>query len=280
MCQSAPAPAAPDPVATANAQAVMNQDTATTQQLLNQTNQVTPQGTLNYNQTGSNSFTDASGKTVNVPQFTATTTLSPAEQDIFNTNEGTKQNIATIGQNQSAKIGDLLGTPFSVDQSIADKIDQLGATRLDPQWAASQEALNSKLANSGIQPGSAAWDAEQRSFGRSKNDAYNSLYLSGDAQAEQESLANRNQPINEITALMSGSQVSNPTFASTPQTNVGGVDYMGQVNQSYTDAYQQQQMQNSNNQAMMGGLFGLGGAAITGGASLMKPAPTTNFNFG
>jgi len=42
------APAAPDPTATATAQGNMNTNTAITQQLLNQTNQVTPYGDLTY----------------------------------------------------------------------------------------------------------------------------------------------------------------------------------------------------------------------------------------
>jgi hypothetical protein len=74
------APAPPDPVATAAAQGNMNQNTATTQQLLNMTNQVTPDGSLTYNQSGNNSFTGADGKSYTVPQFTATQTLSPTQQ--------------------------------------------------------------------------------------------------------------------------------------------------------------------------------------------------------
>ncbi|HWT63273.1 MAG TPA: tail fiber domain-containing protein, partial [Ochrobactrum sp.] len=90
-----------------------------------------------------------------------------------------------------------------------------------------------------------------------KNDAYNQLMLNGRQSAFSEAMAQRNQPINEITALMSGSQVSNPAQMSgqTPQTSVGGVDYTGLVNQKY-------QSEMSNYQSKMGGLFGLGSAAM------------------
>lgn len=76
-------------------------------------------------------------------------------------------------------------------------------------------------------------------------------------QGFSEAFAERNQPINEITALLSGAQVSNPAQmgAATPQTGVAGVDYAGLVNNNYN------QRLNANN-AMMGGLFGLGSAAI------------------
>ena len=87
MGKSSPTPPqAPDPVATAAAQQTMNQNTATTQQLLNMTNQVTPDGSLTYNQTGTNSFVGADGKTYSVPQFTAAQTLSPTGQQLQDLN--------------------------------------------------------------------------------------------------------------------------------------------------------------------------------------------------
>src|SRR6185312_14876944 len=144
--ESAPAVTPPDPVATAAAQTASNKATAISQAELNNYDKVGPDGSLTYKQIGTN----ADG----TPQFQQTTSLSPSNQGIYDTNQVTKANIATIGQNQSAKIGDLLGTPFSVDQAISDKITKLGASRLDPQWAANDSKQAAKLANMGIQPGS------------------------------------------------------------------------------------------------------------------------------
>jgi hypothetical protein len=102
-------------------------------------------------------------------------------------------------------------------------------------------------------------------FQQGKNDAYNQLYLQGDAQAASESLAQRNQPINEISALMSGSQVGTPTFASNPQTSVAGTDVAGITQNSYLDQNQQNQQAVQGNNATMGGLFGLAGTGLTAG---------------
>src|SRR4051812_32822605 len=99
------APVAPDPVATAKAQGEMNQNTATTQQLLNMTDQITPNGTLKYDQTGNSTFTGADGKTYTVPKFQATTTLAPAEQQLLDLTNKTKGNLGQIGVDQSQKIG-------------------------------------------------------------------------------------------------------------------------------------------------------------------------------
>lgn len=242
---------APDPVATAAAQAASNKTTAITQQELNQTDQISPTGTSTWQQIGTN----ADG----TPRFQQTTSLSAPEQKIFDTNEGTKQNIANIGNTQSTKIGDLLSTPFNVDQGIADKINSIGKTQLDPMWAANDSKQAAALANAGITPGSEAYDNAMRSYNAGKNSSYNQLFLQGDAQAESESLANRNQPINEISALMSGSQVSTPTFSSTPQTGVAGTDVAGITQNSYLDANQQAQQAVAGQNATMGGLFGLAG---------------------
>lgn len=263
-------PAAPDPMATAQAQGQMNQNTAVTQQLLNMTDQITPDGSLKYDQTGNSTFTGADGKTYTVPKFQATTTLSPAQQALLDLTNKTKTNLGQIGVDQSAKIGDLLGTNIDLNTATEDKISKLGAARLDPRFAKDEDALRTQLANKGIQPGSAAWNAEMTRFSEGKNDAYNQLYVTGRAQGASEAMAERNQPINEITALMSGSQVSNPNFSSTPTTSVGGVDYTGAVRDNFNALNSQYNTAMSNSNAAMGGMFGLAG---TLGSAAMKYGP-------
>ena len=258
------APAPPDPVATAKAQGDMNQNTATTQQLLNMTNQVTPDGSLTYNQTGTNSFVGADGKTYSVPQFTATQTLSPEQQALKALTDKTKSNIGQIGVNQSSKIGDLLGTNLKLGNEATEaRLMELGSARLNPQFARDEESIRTRLANSGIRQGSDAWNAEMQRFGQTKNDAFNSLLLAGRGQANTELMAERNAPINEISALMSGSQVSNPNFASTPQTQVAGTDYAGMVANNYNAQMDQYKTQIGQQNALMGGLLGLAGTGAT-----------------
>lgn len=254
-------PAAPDPKVTAQAQSASNVATAVANQSLNSVNQYTPEGSVVYNKIGSQQLSDGFGGTIDAPVWESRQTYSPTQQAIYDTNNQTKQNIATIGRDQSARIGDLLGTPVSISNEATEaRLFDLGRKRLDPQFQRDEETLRTRLANSGIRQGSAAWDAEFGRFGESKNDAYNQLLLSGRGQAVQEALAERNQPINEISALLSGSQVSQPNFMNTPQGQVAGVDYAGMVKDKYNAdmaAYNQQQ---SSRNAMMGGLFGLAAA--------------------
>lgn len=255
------APAAPDPTATATAQGNMNQNTATTQQLLNMTNQVTPDGSLTYNQTGSNTFTGADGKTYTVPQFTATQTLSPTGQKLYDLTQQSKLNLGNAGVTASQKIGDILGTNVNLsNDAVEARLMDLGTKRLTPQFERDDASMRASLINSGIRPGSDAWNTEMTRLSQSKNDALNQLLLTGRNQSVNEILTERNQPLNEISALMSGSQVSQPNYTSTPQTNVAGVDYAGMVQNNYNAQNQQYQTQVGQQNALMGGLFGLAGS--------------------
>lgn len=250
-------PSPPDPQQTASAQAGMNRDTATTQQMLNMTNQIGPNGSLTYNQTGSNSFVGADGKTVTLPQFTATTTLSPEQQAIKAQSDKASLNLGTLAAEQSGKLQQYLNDPFTFTNDDASQwAYDLASPRILQQQGQNEDQLRTTLANKGIREGSAAWNAEMGRMTNANTDQLNQLALNGRQQAYSEAVQNRNQPINEITALMSGSQVAAPQFQQTPQTGVGGVDYTGLVNQQY-----QSQLQNA--QSTNGGLFGLLGAGVS-----------------
>lgn len=255
-------PPPPDPVKTAQAQSAMNIDTAIAQQLVNSTNQVTPQGSLTYTQDGFNTFVNDAGKTVKIPKFTSTQTYSPDQQKLYDINTQADINTATLGRDQSAKLVDLLSRPVDLNNdAVESRLFDLGTKRLNPEFARDEEALRTRLINSGIRQGSDAYNSEMEMFNQRKNDALNSLALSGRSQALSELLQERNQPINEITALMSGSQVSAPNWAQTPQAGVAGTDYAGMVRDNYNQQLQRAQMKAQSQNAMMGGLFGIAGAA-------------------
>jgi len=253
------APKAPDPFKTAQAQAGMNRDTALTEAALGTGTQVNPWGTVSYDSAGTRSFIDSRGKTVTVPIYTQTTSLSPEQQAIFDQTQAAETNLATLANEQSGFLQEYLAEPFSFNnQDAANWAYDLGAQRLDPRMAQQRASIETRLANQGIAPGSRAWQTAMDQASQAENDAYNQLMLTGRGQAFAENLATRNQPINEITALLSGSQVSNPAaMGAAPQQTpgVGGVDYTGLVNQKFA-------ADTANYQNQMGGLFGMGGALL------------------
>lgn len=242
----------------AAAQTGLNRDTALTQQQVNMVNQVGPNGSLTYNQSGTSKFKDSKGNWVETPTYTATTSLSPEQQKIFDQTQAASLNLGTIANERSNFLKDYLAQPFDVNAATEQKLYDLGASRLDPRFAQQQSQLESQLTARGIRPGSAAYTSAMNDFGQTKNDAFNSLALNGRQQAFQEASYERSQPLNEIGALLSGSQVQQFQPINTPQTSVAGADYIGASNNNYN-------AQVSAANAKMGGLFGLLGTGLTAG---------------
>lgn len=283
---SSKAPAAPDPVATANAQSAANRNTAITQHQLNMVDQFGPTGSVTYSRIGDDFVTGRAGDVgvsryyidpatgeykssgqdgwqevhgTITPRYAQTTTMSPEQQAIFNASQGAELNLANLAKQQSGMLGELMANPLSFGNLEAEQwAYDRASPRILEQQRQNETALRSTLAAKGIREGSAAWNAEMGRLTNANTDQMNQLELTGRAQAVAEAQALRNQPINEITALLSGSQVSNPTAmmgGATPQTQVAGVDYTGLVNQQY-------QQQLAAHQNKMGGLFGLGGSLL------------------
>ncbi|MGB0439957.1 MAG: hypothetical protein ACPGFC_07625, partial [Paracoccaceae bacterium] len=106
-------------------------------------------------------------------------------------------------------------------------------------------------------------DAALQEFGAASN--VSGMTDAQRAQAMQEQFALRNQPINEITALLSGSQVSNPNVAPVSPQGAATTDVAGLINQDYSQRLGAWQQNQQNRNSIMGGLFGLGSAGIMGG---------------
>ena len=250
------APKAPDPYATAAAQTQMNKDTANYQQGLNMVNQEGPYGSLTY--TGTNNGQPGSA--------TATTTLSPMQQTLLDQTQQADLKQNSIALNQLDKVGGILSQPVNLNNEATEaRLMELGSKRLDPMFQRERQQLEQDMINRGIRPGSAAYDTMQGQFAQNKNDAFNQLLLTGRGQAVQEALTERNQPLNEITGLLNGQQISLPTFQQTPQTQVANTDLSGLI-QNANKAKQ------DNYKATMGGLFGLGGSVLGAGARMYTGA--------
>lgn len=252
------APKAPDPKITSMWQNAANIGTAQVQQLLNMTNQVGPWGSTTYNPTGSTQFTDAFGKTHTIPTYTQTTEYSPEQQAIFDKTTQAQTNLADLAIGQSDNLKSIVENPFEFNnQDAANWAYDLAQQRIAPQQEQQRQALESRLINSGIRPGTAAYEREMMRFGQNVTDQNNQLALTGRQQAFNEQLQTRGQAFNEMASLLTGSQIQGPNtgFSATPQSSVAGVDYTGLVNQKY-------QADLANYQAQMGGMFGLAGAGI------------------
>lgn len=258
------APTPPSVTQTAAAQTGSNISTALAQQQLNTMNQVGPDGSVMYDQTGSYQFTDpTTGKTYTLPKLTQTTSLSPGQQAIYDAMQGAQTNLANTAQNQSARLDGLLSEPFSLNNDSTEaRLMELAGKRLNPQLDRRREQEAVRLRGQGIMPGSTAYDEAMKRVNEGENDAINQLMLTGRQQAVNELLTERNQPINEIIGLASGSQVQTPQFGGTPQTGLAGTDVAGITQQNFANQMGQYNQQMGQWNQNVGGLFGLGSSAL------------------
>ena len=204
-----------------------------------------------------------------------TEAYSRALQDFERTNTDMRTSaILGSGQEQSRLLGEARGaagfTNQARQQDFANRTGLFGlgedqrryADAMAQQQFGNQQAIQGR----GDQIAGAQFAQQQSIFDAQDN---------ARARALQEQLALRNQPINEITALMSGSQVATPQFGIAQSAMIPTTDYAGIRQQGFGNQMANYQQQNANYQAMLGGLFGLGSAGITAGFP-RPPAPTTS----
>jgi hypothetical protein len=258
-------PKPPDPNQVAGAQTGSNIGTSVANAWLNNYNQITPWGSLSYDQTGSKKWTDPlTGKVYNIPTMTATQTLSPQQQKLMGLSTGAQINLAGLAKDQSSRLSDLLSRPLNLDNSaVESRLMDLGRARLDPVLADRRSSLETQLSNKGIKLGSTAYDRALGDFGKQENDAYTNLLLAGRQQSVSELMAERNQPLNEIIGLLSGSQVHGAGYVNPNTSPIANTDYAGIVSNNYNQQMNAWNAQNQQRQGLLGGLFSLGSSFIS-----------------
>ncbi|MCA2954233.1 tail fiber domain-containing protein, partial [Microcystis sp. M112S1] len=264
----------------------MNKETAIANAELGMINQNTPYGRLTYSQRG----TSAAG----TPQYESNIELSPEQQQLLNLSLQGDLGTAQLGLDQLGRISQAVSTPFSfaglpsygeTDQTAAAaRAEEALMARMNPQFQRDEEALRSRLINQGIGQGSQAYQREMESFNQARNDARTQAILSGqqfgsrelaDAlmrrnQGIQEYTTQRNAPLNEFTALTSGTQIQNPQFSPAGSGGIAPVDYTGLVNNAYQGQLGQYNSRVAGNNATTGAL--LGAAGQLGGSFLGSKA--------
>jgi hypothetical protein len=201
-------PRAPDPAQTAAAQTATNRDTAIANAQLNNVNQVTPWGSVNYTSTpGANG----------IPSWTQTTSLSGNQQQINDLGEqnsiglgnlanqgiNTAQGVLGTDWNQRRFNGqdatggrlDLAGALGDYSTDVEARSRELAQRGLGTAFDRSEESLRSRLANQGVNAGSDAFGAEMEAFNTGKGNAYAQAEFAARGQA----LADRGQQVNELT---------------------------------------------------------------------------------
>lgn len=260
MGKSSSPPPAPDYAGAATATAQGNLEATRAATEANRINQYTPYGSLTYSR-DPNAPTPDSGWSQHV-------NLSPVGQQLLD-----YQNDAALGLGQQTgqaldRVNQGLSRPFDYSSvgDVQDAAQKSITDRLDPMWNQREEQSRTRLIQQGLQPGTEAYDNAMREFNVGRNDAYQQAVMAGIntmPQTYQMAAALRNQPLNELNALRTGSQVTNPTFNNVPQQQtttganmLGAAQAQGQYDQGLYNANQ------AGKNAMTSGLFSLGSAAM------------------
>jgi len=273
------APAPPDYVGAAKAQGQSNLEAAIASGHINNPNVVNPYGTQTVSWKGQNP--------------TIVQTLSPSQQALFDRTNTAKGSLANAGVAGARNVQTSLSNPLSFNglpnapessgQRREDVIKSM-MSRVDQDTQGQRQSKNSELIAAGIRPGTAAYDNAMGLIDRQYNDARQQAITAGGAEASRdygmdlqtrnqaifEQLQQRQVPLNEINALLSGSQVSSP-FAGNlgyqAGANVQAAPTFGATQaqgQAQQNQYNQQQAQYNGNINAGAGLIGSLGSAYLG----------------
>lgn len=310
MGKSAPSPPpAPDPAVVAREQGAANAETARVTAALNRLNQYGPDGSITYDQNGPDNYSVRTTLSPEMQRiYDATRSAQTTYGQIGNAqltgvqaalsepyrNPYANETAAAIGRANTAG-AQPINTNY--DQVRQQSIDA-AMSRLDPMFTRDEEAMRSRLLASGIGQGSEAWNAEYGNFNQARNDARMQAIMNADGltgQAIQQAgalrqipiqeagqlvnlsnagmtqgLVERSTPLNETAALLTGQQVQIPGLQQVPQTQVAPTDVIGAYGMSQAAKNAGYQGQLAAYNAGLGGMYGLGSAAILGGSMFAR----------
>jgi hypothetical protein len=255
--QSAPPP--PDYSGAARETAAGNLEAAKFATEANRANQYTPYGNLIWNKVGDNKWEQRID-------------LNETGQQLLDAQNRSSLGLAGLQDVATDRVAQTQSTPFQYQnvQDVSDDAYRQQTSRLDPQWQQLENQTRTRLANQGIMEGSEAYQNSMREFNQGRNDAYGQARLNAYNMAPtqmQLASALRNQNLNELNALRTGSQVTNPQFSSyAQQATTQGADMLGATNALYGQQVSATNAQNAATGQMFGGLMGMAGTL--GGAYL------------
>lgn len=212
--------------------------------------------------------------------WTATTTLSPAQQQLLDIQNQTSIQLGGLQQKGLGYVENMINKPFGTETlpqigiNAGENYSNAIMRRLGPQLQMEEKSFNQRMANQGIPVGSEAYQNARRQFDMGMNDRLVAAQTGGidvGLRANQQGFNQlgymRNEPINTLNAIRSGSQVTNPTFQSVPQqATTSGADILGATQAGYNAQLGASNAANAASSANTGGLMQLGGTALMAGA--------------
>lgn len=275
MCSPSPPPA-PDYSGAATAQGAANKETAIASSNLSNPNVIGP--------TGSQIYTNGPNPG---DRPTLTQTLSPEQQALYEQSVKTKGLLGGLGEQGATSLQDIVGKNLDLSgvpqgpgdsAQTRDKVVNAMMSRVDQDTQGQRDQANSDLVAAGIRPGTKAYENKMDQINRGYNDARQQAIIASGGEASRdfgmdtqrrkdaiaEMLTKRQTPLNEVTALMSGSQVNNPfAMPGYSGTNVAPTPIFGATEAAGNYAADMYNAKAAGAAGTQQGLFGLGSAAIS-----------------
>jgi hypothetical protein len=288
--KSSPPP--PDYTGAAIAQAQSAQEAQTRADWTNRPNMDTPWGQSKW--TASASVDPATGKPIT--EWSNKVSLSGDQQKSLDDQMAIQSGRSDLAKGMMGRLGEATQKPFdwSNMQELAGvpatgddtrkRVEQGLFDRMAPQHAQAQAGLEGQLANMGLTRGSEAWNREMQRLGdQQSRERFNALEQGGQEQQRQygmnmqsagyqnqlrqqqiaEQAQQRNMPLNELNALLSGQQVNSPGFQNFAQsTSSGGAPLMQAAQAQYGAAQDAYNAKSAQSAGIMSGVGALAGGAM------------------
>jgi hypothetical protein len=316
-------PPAPDYTKLAEQTAASNQTAQTRADVSNRPNINTPWGSQSWESVAG--VDPSTGKPVT--NWTQNTTLNPQAQAALDSQMALDTGKSQLAQSFMGRVADDYSKPFDMSglpdragspqtnlpgmggdissgagDASRQRVEQGLLDRLRPEQQFQTEALETKLVNQGLTPGSKAYDrAKQAQGDQFSRDQFNALMMGGQEQRNQFDMAkgageyanqqnqqqfgqnlqsgnfqnqNRQQALaeqamqrgmslNEMNALLTGTQVGMPQMPSfNTSAPAGNVNYSGAGNQQYNAAMNNYNAQQQQRQGLFSGLGSLAGLGL------------------
>jgi hypothetical protein len=265
MGSSPTPPPVTDPNVTAANQQSLNTTAGQQSQAGSMVNQFNPYGSLTYSQTG----TSASG----TPIYTSTENLSPAQQQLLTTLQGTQQTAGnqagTLLSNANYGATDPATAIGNATSGLTGQAMNQEVSYLNPYFSQQTSQLDTQLKNEGFAPGQPGYDNAMRALQNNQGNTVTGFEASIEPQMYQQATSSYELPLTMATteAGFASPANVNQNLTQTPALNIQPANLIGATANAQTAQQQTYQDQLQQNNAMMSGLFGVGSAALGGWAN-------------
>lgn len=258
-------PKIPDYSQIANQQTAANTTSGAASQSGSLPEQFNQYGSVTHQQIGTD-------PTTGTPLYATNTNLSPQQQSLFDTLQGTKQIAGTAGQQVlgAANFGanpagpTIGGMTSGITQGILDK--EVGF--LNPYFTTERDQLDNKLRNQGLFPGQPGYDVAMRGLDTTHAGTVQDFLAKSEPQAFQQAKSTYEEPLSVAGTLAGMGAPGDPTqnLVNTAPLNIQPANVVGAAANQQDAAMKAYTADQAKYSSMMSGLMGIPTAVLGGWA--------------